>query len=105
MDSPFKDLYEDSLDRIGGAVKEGMPFDEACSLITVEDRELREVIIKDSLRALIVAQHFGKGIPMKQLAMKLRVSLSRLMNARQGMEAWEEERTRRGLQTSGCDAG
>ncbi|MCL5022165.1 MAG: hypothetical protein M1497_02145 [Nitrospirae bacterium] len=85
MNSPFKGVYQDSIEKIGSAVEQGMPFDEACSLITVSDTGLREAIINDSLRALIACQHCAKGIPLKQLAMKLRVSLSRLMNARQGM--------------------
>jgi pilus assembly protein TadC len=81
----FNDVYADSIRKIRSAVEQGLSFDEACSLTVVKDAGLRESIVNDSLKAIIAEMHFSRGLPLKNLAMRLRVSLSRLLNAKEGM--------------------
>jgi len=85
MDKSFTDVYEDSIQRIKSGVEQGLSFGEACSLIAVKDMGLRETIINDSLKAIIAELHFSMGLPLKQIAMRLRLSLSHLLNAKKGM--------------------
>jgi hypothetical protein len=81
--------YEDAMRQVRNSVEQGLPFDQACSLITVENIEVREMVINNSLRLLIAEMHYKNGMPLKQLAMKLRLSLSRLMNAKESMKEGE----------------
>ena len=81
--------YENSIGQIKNSVEQGMPFDQACSVITAENIEVREMIINNSLKLLITEMHYGKGMPLKQIAMKLRLSLSRLINAKESMKEGE----------------
>ncbi len=91
MDNSFRDLYEDSIQKIRRAVEQGLSFNEACSLIAVEDIGLRESIINDSLKAIIAEMHLSRGLPLKHIAMKLRLSLSRLLNAKERLPGEGEE--------------
>ena len=84
-DNSSKVLYENAIKKIKNAVEQGLSFDQACSLITVDDTELRESVRNDSLKAIIAEMHLSRGLPLKNLAMRLRLSLSRLLNAREGM--------------------
>lgn len=87
MDNGSHVLYEDSLKKIKDAVDRGLSFDEACSLIAAGDAGARESIISDSLKSIIAEMHYSRGIPLKTLAMRLRVPLSRLLNAKERMHA------------------
>lgn len=89
--SNSRDLREKSIRRIRQAVEQGSSFDQACSLISVENRELKEAIVAESLRTLIAEIHVRKGVPLKQLAMKLQLSMSRLLKAKEVMESEPEE--------------
>ena len=72
-----------SIARIKEAVEKGTPFDRACSLVAIKDLELREFVCDKALKSLVSEMHFSGGIPLKQLALKLGVSLSRVLNARE----------------------
>ncbi len=85
MGQDFEAVCKDAVQKIRDAVEQGLSFDEACTLIEVEDAGLRECVINDSLKAIIIDLHFSRGLPLKTVAMRLRVSLSRLLNAKKGM--------------------
>ncbi|HUO78090.1 MAG TPA: hypothetical protein VMU21_11000 [Thermodesulfovibrionales bacterium] len=65
------------------AVEQGASFDQACSLVAIKDPELREVVFNSALKALVSDMHLSRGMPLKQLAMKLGLSLSRVINAKE----------------------
>ncbi|GAB4409643.1 MAG: hypothetical protein OHK0032_05300 [Thermodesulfovibrionales bacterium] len=85
QDSSLDRMYMDSVRKIMSAVGQGLSFDQACSTMDMDDKELREAIIDDALKVLIAEMHFSKGMPLKELAVKLSVSLSRIMNAKESM--------------------
>jgi len=85
-----RDLRDDSIRKIRSAVENGLSFNEACSLLEITDMDLRESVVSDSLKLLVAEMHYGNGMPLKQLAMKLRLSLSRLMNARESIKERKE---------------
>jgi len=72
------------------AVEQGASFDQACSLVAIQDPELREVVFNSALKALVSEMHLSKGMPLKQLAMKLGLSLSRVINAKERILQDEE---------------
>lgn len=82
-DTAQKDLRDGSIRKIRNAVEKGRSFHEACSLLDIADVDMRESIINDALKLLVAEMHYGNGMPLKQLALKLRLSLSRLLNAKQ----------------------
>ncbi len=86
MERSSGDVCEDSIREIRRTVQEGSSFDEACSLIGVRDPGLREFVINASLKAIIAEMHLSQGLPLKTLAMRLRLPLSRLLNAKKGMQ-------------------
>ncbi|HXX81907.1 MAG TPA: hypothetical protein VEI46_10190 [Thermodesulfovibrionales bacterium] len=71
-------------------VEQGMSFDQACSLVAIKEQELREVVLTSALKAIVSEMHFSKKIPLRQLAMKLGVSLSRVINAKERILKDEE---------------
>lgn len=81
------DIYEDAIRKIRRAVDKGMPFDQACSIVSIENSELREAVIAESLETLIAEMHLSEGMPLKQLAMRLKISMSRLLKAKEGMRS------------------
>ena len=88
------DSREESINKIRRAVKRGLSFDQACSLILVDDAESREAIIAEALMLLIEEMHCSEGMPLKQLAMKLRISMSRAIRAKENMVREREEALR-----------
>ncbi len=84
-DTEQQSLRDGSVKKIVGAVEKGLSFNDACSLVDIRDAEVRDSVYRDALRFLVAEMHYGKGIPLKQLALRLRLSLSRLMNARESM--------------------
>ncbi len=87
----ISDWREESIRKIRHAIENGSSFDQACSLISAEHKELKEAIVSESLKSIIADQHVFKGMPLKQLAMKLKLSMSRLIKAKEGMESDREE--------------
>ncbi len=97
------DLREKSISRIRQAVSEGLSFDQACSLVFIDSKELKEAVVSESLRTMIAEFHISKGMPLKQLAMRLRLSMSRLLKEKEIMDREPEEARviRRGASTVG----
>jgi hypothetical protein len=93
MENGLKDRYRDAVEKIKRAVEQGVPFDQACSDVDIRDREIKEAVARDALRAFISEMHFSEGMPLKQLAMRLKISLSRLMNTKASMQREEAEFT------------
>ena len=71
-------------------VEQGELFDHACSLVAIKDPELRQVVFHSALKSLVSEMHFSRGMPLKQLAMKLGLSLSRVINAKERILQDEE---------------
>ena len=62
-----------------------MSFAQACSLVAIDEPEIRGVVHDDALKALISDMHFSGKMPLKQLAMRLGLSLSRVIKAKEGI--------------------
>ena len=90
-DTVQEDLRSDSLKKITNAVKKGSSFHEACSLINITDVDMRKFIVNDALKLLVSEMHYGNGMPLKQLALKLGVSLCCLLNAKEKISEEGEE--------------
>jgi len=84
-DTAQKDLRAGFIRTIRSAVEKGRSFHEACSLLDIPDVDMRESVVNDALKLLIAEMHYGNGMPLKQLALKLRLSLSRLLNAKENI--------------------
>jgi hypothetical protein len=70
--------YKEAEDRIREGLAKGLDFDTACSAIEVPDEGLRKSIIDDMLKVLIAEEHFGKNVPLDELAKKLAIAPERL---------------------------
>jgi hypothetical protein len=81
---------KESIMKIKLAVEKGSSFDEACSLILVGDAESREAIMAEALTLLIEEMHCSGAMPLKQFAMRLRISMSRLLRAKEIMQRERE---------------
>jgi hypothetical protein len=77
--------YKQAEDKIREGLAKGLDFDAACAAIEVGDEGLRKSIIDDMLKVLIAEEHFGKNIPLDELAKKLGVAPERLEEAKAGM--------------------
>jgi len=79
-----------SVTLIKEGVEQGMSFDQACSLVAIKEPELREVVITNALKVIVSEMHLSRGMPLKQLAMMLGLSLSRVINAKERILQDEE---------------
>lgn len=74
--------YEQAVAKIRDGLARGLDFDSACAAIDVEDEKLRKSIIDDMLKVLIAEEHFDKGIPIDEMAKRLKISSVRLESAK-----------------------
>ena len=77
--------YKEGEALIRDGLSRGMSFDEACNLLKEKNEDLRKGIIEDMLKVLIAEAHFGKEVPLEQLASRLSVPLDRLETAKAAM--------------------
>ena len=74
-------IYKKSIETIRSNISNGVKFDLACEFITVDDRELKGLIIDDALKIEIAELHYGRRIPLMDVAKKLGVPMERLLQA------------------------
>jgi len=77
--------YRKSIEMIRTNLENGVKFDLACEFITMEDRELRALIIDDALKIEIAELHYGKRMPLLEVSKRLGVSMDRLLKANHEM--------------------
>jgi len=73
--------YRKGIEMIQTNLENGVKFDLACEFITIEDRELRALIIDDALKIEIAELHYGKRMPLLEVSKRLGVSMDRLLKA------------------------
>ncbi len=66
-------IYKGAISKIMDGIKNGLNFNEACSIVDVQDSELKQFIFDDALKIMIAEMHYGKGIPLYDVADKLKV--------------------------------
>ncbi len=78
-------LYDAAMIKIREGMKNGLSFSEACSVIDVQDPDLKHFIADDALKVMIAEMHYEKGIPLQQVADTLKVPLKQLNTANMEM--------------------
>lgn len=74
--TPEEDMiYDETISKIREGLRNGLTFKEACSVINVEDIELKRFIVDDALKITIAEMHYTTGMPFQQVADSLRISL------------------------------
>ncbi|MGD0885889.1 MAG: hypothetical protein ABSA46_13650 [Thermodesulfovibrionales bacterium] len=74
-------IYRKYIEVIRSGISNGVKFDVACDFITVEDVELRNLIIDDALKIEIAEMHYGKGRSLLDVSKNLGVPMDRLLKA------------------------
>lgn len=78
-------VYNESMAVIRQGMEKGLGFDEACREITVQDPELRRLIMDDYLKVVIANLHFEGEMSVEEVAKKLKIPVERVLKARQEM--------------------
>ncbi len=73
--------YRKTIEMIRLNIANGVKFDLACEFVSVDNEELRQVIVSDALKIEIAELHYGKRFPMEEVSRKLGVSMERLLQA------------------------
>lgn len=66
-------IYDEAIAIIRDALKNGLNFQEACSMICVDDHVLRRFIVDDALKIMIAEMHYLKGLSLQQVSDTLNV--------------------------------
>jgi hypothetical protein len=74
-------VYKKSIEIVRSNIGNGVKFDLACEFINVDDHELKGLIIDDALKIEIAELHYGRRIPLRDVAKKLGVPMERLLQA------------------------
>jgi hypothetical protein len=74
-------IYNDAIAKIREGLKNGLGFDEACSMADVADAELKEFIEDDALKIMIAEMHYAKGMPLDRVADALKVPVKKIAKA------------------------
>jgi hypothetical protein len=77
--------YRLEISRIREGLAKGAGFEEATAAIEEKDEGLRRGIIEDALKILIAEEHFNKGVPLDEMAARLKLKAERLESAKQSM--------------------
>ncbi len=78
-------LYDESVRRIKSAVEKSMSFEQAASLLEVEDESLKAAIVSDALKVLIAEMHFAHKKTVEEVAKALKLSPERITQVRAEM--------------------
>jgi|SRR5208283_387579 len=78
-------IYDDSIAKIRGGLTNGLSFKEACSMVEVEDADLKKLIFDDALKIMIAEMHYSKGLLLSQISEKLKVPLKTIEIAKKEM--------------------
>lgn len=78
-------IYNEAIDTLRIRLSSGMKFDEACGKLNVTNADLRECIIDDFLKICIAEMHYGKGMSIKDLSLRLAITEERVLTARKDM--------------------
>lgn len=74
-------IYENAMAKILEAYKNGLNFKEACSVVDIEDPELRKFIFDDALKVMIADLHISKRMTLIETSERLKVPISIIMKA------------------------
>ncbi|MFC1770097.1 hypothetical protein ACFLZI_03485 [Nitrospirota bacterium] len=85
LSSDEEKQYDESVKRIQKAINQDMTFEQAVSLVDVENKKLKAAIVDDALKVLIAELHFTGGMTLEDTAKKLRLSVEIVSKARQEM--------------------
>ena len=78
-------IYTKGIEMIRATISDGVKFDIACGMVTIEDSEMKGLVIDDALKIEIAELHFGKQLTLREVSKRLGVSVQRLMKAREEM--------------------
>ena len=78
-------IYDAAMIKIKEGMKNGLSFSEACSVIDVQEPDLKHFIEDDALKLIIAEMHYEKGIPLQQVAETLNIPLKRVNTANMEM--------------------
>lgn len=74
-------IYHEAMQKIMEGLTKRLPFDEACSVVKIDDEQLSEFIKDDALKMVIADMHYNKGISLEQVAEDLKVQVDILSRA------------------------
>lgn len=78
-------IYDEAISKIKEGLKNGLNFNEACSVVNIEDAELKRFIVDDALKIMIAEMHYAKGMTLKQVADTLRLPVKAVDSANNEM--------------------
>ncbi|MDA8083338.1 MAG: hypothetical protein M0024_06745 [Nitrospiraceae bacterium] len=78
-------VYMAEINRVREGLASGLAFEEAAALIQEQDEGVKAAIKDDVLKILIAEEHFAKGVPLDELALRLALPGAILETAKKSM--------------------
>jgi hypothetical protein len=66
--------YNEAMAKIMEGLRNGLSFNEACSIANIGNKDLRDFIEDDALKIMIAEMHYTKGISLPEVADILKIS-------------------------------
>ena len=78
-------LYEQTIRRLRGEINKGKTYEQACQILSENDKYLRTEIKDDFLKVIIAERHFGDGYGIDDIALLLDISYEQVEKVRNYM--------------------
>jgi len=74
-------IYIETLAKVKAGLANGLDFEKASARVDVPNKEPRETVLDEVLKAIIAEEHFAKNIPLDQIGRTLNLPLERIERA------------------------
>jgi phage terminase Nu1 subunit (DNA packaging protein) len=74
-------IYIETHAKVKAGLANGLDFEKASARVDITDKELRETVLDEVLKAVIAEEHFARHIPLDQISRTLNLPLERIERA------------------------
>jgi hypothetical protein len=78
-------IYNAAIPKILQGIKDGLPFCDACNLVQIDDKTLKQFVEDDALKIVLAELHYSQKLSLEEISAMLSVSLDVITQANDEM--------------------